>query len=68
MMLKRVILEKFFDESRSDFEDIGKRYRENQMAMEQLNPGDEDYQSRLEALAVERGEIATEKNDIRRHY
>ena len=54
-------IREIFDESRSDFKDIGKRYRENQMAMEQLNPGDEDYQSRLEALAVERGEIATEK-------
>jgi Spy/CpxP family protein refolding chaperone len=54
-------IREIFDESRSDLEDIGKRYRENQMAMEQLEPGDEDYQSSLEALAVERGEIATEK-------
>ena len=54
-------LREIFDESRSDFEDIGKRYRDNQMAMEQLDPGDENYQSRLEALAEERGEIATEK-------
>jgi Spy/CpxP family protein refolding chaperone len=54
-------IREIFDESRSDLEDIGKRYRENQMAMEQLEPGDEDYQSSLEVLAVERGEIATEK-------